>query len=359
MPDNEEMARNIRQQYFFKVIKAFNEMDGSANAIEILAKSLKDIYRYFEPAYYKGELFIVKSLTDNSVLSTEGVAVYDKNIFLNRLDGNMVIQVYDDGTMKLWENVSLQSPDKILNVLIYKYVSHVEKLYANGEIIDITAYQKGSRFATQYEDLLTTLREYGNSKLFQSSCSSFSKSWEDPNRLFFKGGGRGSNIPEGCMQESLLDYLSTTIGRGISMDTVREYNINGDFNKPKPVDVKLTWREANRVAIIELKFLGTVKPSSGGKAYTHEDARANEGLVQLKGYHDKILTDAPTTILKSYLVVIEGRRKDLDPADTTISYVNGMFFNNIDLSIDNDKKYFDTIPGFEKPIKLFAAPITT
>jgi hypothetical protein len=358
MSDKEEMVRNITEQYFFKVLKAFDQLDGSAAAIATIAKSLKDIYRHFEPAFFSGKFFVVKTLGDQVFQDKPADTVYDKVVFLNRTTGNMIAQVFDNGKILFWENDEILEPKSFSNTLIYYYSNNSELLFANGEEINITESQRGSRYATQYEDLMATLKAYGTHKLFYSSCSHFTNSWDDANRLFFKGGGRGNNIPEKFMQQSLYEYLSTAlVARGITIDAVREYNINGDATKPKPVDVKLTWREANRVAIIELKFLGTVKPASGA-VYVHEDARANEGLFQLKGYHDNILKDAPTTILKSYLLVIEGRRRNLQAGNTTIGYADGMHFKDVALLIDTDKRYYESIPGFENPIKLFAAPIT-
>ena len=217
----------------------------------------------------------------------------------------------------------------------------------------------GSRFATQFSDLRDALRNYSQAKILKSSCKHFSESWADKNHLFFGGGGRGSNIPEKFMQLSLHEYLSSYPfdSRGISMESSREYNTIGDMTHPKPVDVKLVWKEANRVAIIEIKFMGTVKPDSGGNPYTHGDPRANVGIMDIKEYHDAASADSPLTLLKSYLIVIDGRRNNLTTARTTISVTDGMHFKDVDIVIDADKKFHESIQGFEKPIRMFAEPI--
>ncbi len=359
MSDKEEIIRTITKHYVIKVIKAFNEIDGSSKAVEIMAKGLNEIYRYFEPAFFAGNLYVVKSLDDTFLLDkSDGTVVYDKNILLNRLNGNLVIQIFEDESIYLWNNTSIDDPEGVTNSLIYHYYNNQEFFFANGQKIDITITNKGSRFATQFEDLLSVLKDYENSKIMHSSCSYFNKCWEDDNRLFFIGGGRGNNIPEKYIQESLAEYLSTALSRGIKLETVREYNIVADYSKPKPVDVKITWREANRIAIIETKFLGMVKPNSGGSPYSYDDRRANDGLYQVKEYHDKILSDVPTTMIKSHLLVVDGRRNNLSPAQSTISYTDGMYFKDVDIKVDIDKRYFDSLPGFEKPIKVFAAPVT-
>ncbi len=158
------------------------------------------------------------------------------------------------------------------------------------------------------------------------------------------------------MQLSLHEFLSIFLVRGISIECLREQTVMGDSDKPKPVDIKIQWREANRTALIEIKFLGTVKTENGG-IYTHGNSRANEGITQLKGYHDKANTDSPTTIIKSFLVVIDGRRKNVTADQTTINNENGMYYRNTEIVIDDDKKYHETIMGFEKLIRMFAEPI--
>jgi hypothetical protein len=359
MPDREEIIRTITKHYVIKVMKAFNEIEGSSKALEVMAKGLNEIYRYFEPAFFVGNLYVVKSLNDSFLLDkSRATVIYDKNILLNRLGGNLVVQIFEDESIYLWDSESIDDPEMLSNSLIYHYYHNKEFFFANGEKIDITITNRGSRFATQFEDLLGILKDYENNQIMHSSCSYFTQCWKDANRLFFVGGGRGNNIPEKYMQESLAVYLSTVLSRGIKLETIREYNIVADYSKPKPVDVKITWREANRVAIIEIKFLGMVKPNSGGTSYTHDDRRANDGLSQVKEYHDKILSDVPTTMIKSHLLVIDGRRNNLTASQTVISYVDGMHYKDIDIRVDDDKRYFDSVPGFERPIKVFAAPIT-
>lgn len=359
MPDQEEIMRNLTNHYSYKVMNAFGNIESASKAIEVMAKSLNEIYRYFEPSFFDGDFFVCKSFNNTLCFEeSKGTYIYDKTILLNKNTGLFIIQVFDDNSkMIMWENENYSELLDQETTLTYLYKNNKEYFYANKNEIDITIYNKGSRFATQFNDLVSQLQEYSITKISKSSCNNFSKSWDDKNRLFFTGGGRGNNIPEQFMQLSLYEYLSSTIGRGISMESSREYNISGDTEKPKPVDIKIHWREANRTAIIELKFLGTVKPNSGGAPYTHSDPRANEGILQLKGYHDNVLSDTPSTIIKSYLVVIDGRRHNLTADKTTIATIDGMHYKNLDIVIDTDKKFHETIQGFEKPIRIFAEPI--
>lgn len=357
MPDR-EIIDTISNYYVLQILKEYNNNMQSVKAIEIIAKSLKDIYRYFEPGFFEGELFVYKHFNDTIILNEKtSTFIYDKNILLNKTSGKIIIQVLSDGKLYLWENETLDPIIEKADILVYNYQGNREYFFANKGKIEITAYPKGSRYATQYMDLMNALNSYKNMKVLQSSCRTFNEVWHDNNRLFFKSEGAGKNIPEKYMQESLNDYLhSNLFVRGISTEVNREFNVNEE--KPKPVDIRVHWKEANRIALIEIKWLGVVKTSKG-TSYKHDNPRANNGIVQLKDYHDSALTDMPTSIIKSYLVVIDGRRNNLKEDMVEISYKDGMHYKDVELEIDEDKRYFESMPYFEKPIRMFAAPVCT
>lgn len=361
MYDREEIVRNLTEHYTYKVEKALGNSETASKALEVIAKSLKEIYRYFEPSFFNGDFFVCKNLNDQLCFDeASGTLLYDKNILLNRTSGLLIIQVFNDsGKMVYWENQNPEELFKQKETLTYQFNNNRECFFANEQKTDLTIKNIGSRYATQFSDLIDALHHYSQTKILKSSCKHFSDSWADKNRLFFKGGGRGSNIPEKFMQLSLHEYLSSYPfdSRGISMEFSREYNTIGNMSHPKPIDIKLVWREANRVAIIEIKFMGTVKPDSGGKPYTHVDPRANVGILDIKEYHDAASADSPTSLLKSYLLVIDGRRNNLTAAQTTISVADGMYFKDIDIVIDADKNFHQSIQGFEKPLRMFAEPI--
>lgn len=358
MHDREEIIRNISNHYSSQVMRAFGNVDPASKALEVIAKSLKEIYRYFEPSFFTGDFFVCKNLNDNMCFEeSTGTLIYDKNILLNRTSGLLIIQVFDDSSkLILWENQDFNELFKQKDTLTYHFKNNKEYFFANESKIDITIYNSGSRFATQFNDLVDFLNQYAQTKILKSSCEHFSKSWADTNHLFFLGGGSGSNIPEKYMQISLHEFLNSVF-RGISMETSREYNANGDFAKPKPVDIRINWREANRTALLEIKFIGTVKKQSDGEIYSYSNPRANTGITQLKGYHDAVSSDTPTTIIKSFLIVIDGRRNNLSVTQTSIGVADGLHFKNTEIIIDDDKKFHESIQGLEKPIRMFAEPI--
>lgn len=349
--DEKDIIANITNHYTIRVLKAFGNDQESVKAMEQIAKSLIDIYRYFEPAYYDGELNVCKSFNDEFVLpKNEGERLYDKSILLKKNTGDFILQVFSDGQIWIWDDADVSPVLESCNTLIYRFRKNKEYYLANGEEVEITRYSKGSQYKNEFMKLNEELFIYSNDRIRHSSCPTFDESWFDDKRIFFKGGGK--DVPEKYMQESLAEFLKVRF-RGIDMEVVREHNTGAS----NPVDIKVHWREANRVALIEIKWLGKSKKPDGTISSINTNVRANEGAYQLKGYHDATRRDLPNTILRSYLVVIDGRRWWTSENTKSISKSKGLKYENEDLDLDDDRKYYKKHIDIEKPIRMFAEPI--
>jgi hypothetical protein len=57
------------------------------------------------------------------------------------------------------------------------------------------------------------------------------------------------------------------------------------------------------------------------------------------------------------LVVIDGRRNNLTKESATISQADGMHYKEKEIEIDEDKHFHTSVQGFEKLIRMFAAPV--
>ena len=354
---SDEINSIMVDNYLLQVYKAYGHNEQSVNALKEIAISLNDIYRYFEPGFFKGNVYVVKHFSDALVLDEQrGTPIYhDKNILQNKNAGTLIIQIFGDGKLMLWENEDVTPLLKKSDSLVYHYCDNKELLYANQSEFDITKYPFGSRYATQFIDLVEALNTYALKKIYYSSCPHFSQSWHNEKRIFFKGEGSGSDSPEKYMQQSLHQFLETYFSRGNTIEAIREYNVGG--GKPKPVDIRIHWRVANRIALIEIKFLGVVRGNTGAITTRYDNPRVNTGITQLKGYYDKAVADLPTTIIKSFLIVIDGRRNNLLESTTDVTNTDGMHYKDTPLIIDDDKKFHESNPAFEKPIKMFATPV--
>jgi hypothetical protein len=140
--------------------------------------------------------------------------------------------------------------------------------------------------------------------------------------------------------------------RGVDID--REHNLDAS----KPVDVFVNWKSSNRRALIEIKWLGESLSSDGSKISTsYTNSRATDGAVQIKEYLDLSERDAPNYIVKGYLVVIDGRRKNVTIDTVEISEADGLHYQDKELQFDDEHDYTKKIYNFEKPIRMFAKPI--
>jgi hypothetical protein len=219
--------------------------------------------------------------------------------------------------------------------------------------IDRSIRSFGSRFSDEFYELEQQLSNYYLHKINYSSCPIFSESWYSDKRIFFKGGGK--NIPEKYMQQSLQNFirdLSIFKGNIGQFEPTREHNTDAR----KPVDIIVRWEKSNRIALIEIKWLG--KSIHNGKVKSeHSNSRANDGFLQLKEYFDLARKDYPNKLIKCYLIVIDARRWQTNEKTTTISYQNGMYYENKEIELDDNKQFHLIYKNIRAPIRMFVEPI--
>lgn len=357
-----QLIEEIHESSLLKVLQSNKE---SPVALSTIAKALKEIFRYFEPSFFDGKLYVFKHFHDEFVFDeANGVLLIDKNPLLKKFHGNLFIQVFHDGKAFLWEDQDEGVLDSQDDLLTYHFEANREYFLIGNETIDFTQYPYGSMFAPQFYFLHQALRDFGVEKIRHSSCPLFREAWQKKpkvgskeyydNHVLFQGGGRGSGLPEGHMQASLEYFLKSDPNfRSIDLEVNKEFNV--DSEKPKPVDFRINWLEANRIALIEMKWTGASISETEGLT-SHGDKKVNDGLEQLKGYGEGAIKDYPKKLIKSFLVVIDGRRNNVTKDSVEVSFSDGMHFENIEFEIEDNRKYFEEIVGFEVPVRLFAEP---
>jgi len=310
---------------------------------------IKDVYKNLEPIYLKGRLMILTMLDETSNIPDE----IDKNSIhelsdLAVMTGDEIIIYYAsvDAPIFTIENRSINEIKQDSIYISYVYENGNEYININGESIPISGYQgRGSVFCTFYNELDAEILRYKNERILESTCCIFNNSWfNQGNRIFFK------NSPEDLMQLSLQEFLRSTM-RGVNVS--REINVDAR----KPVDLRLQWREANRMALIEIKWLGKSLSDQNIISATYTDARANDGALQLKEYLDSHKHELPTSIIRAYLVVIDGRRWNTSIGQDQITRDNGFRYENQDIKWRDDRKYHCNNPDYAKPVRMFTRPI--
>ena len=340
-----DIVRN--ENYSLKIFIASGNNPRSIQVSTELIKTVTEIYKFIEPSHLRGKLLIFKGLTENELIHrNQGIRIYNMDELTHYDNYNsIVIEVCDDNQLFLWSNINdVDSLIKDDNTIFYFYENNSECFYVKENKINIPKiFRCSSRFALHYHYLNDALEQYKQVKISASSCPIFKECWNDSNRIFFK------SAPEKIMQESLKEFLSSAL-RGV--EVVREYNLNAS----KPVDIRVKWMEANKSALIELKWTGK-SINDNGKIVNNTDRRVVEGLKQLKEYMDMDCTDTPNIISKAYLVVIDGRRKNTKKSTKSINSKDGLFYETVDYNIPQENKYYERIKKFVPPYRMFAKPI--
>lgn len=342
-----------RKNFPLEIFRRSNNNDCVDAAISI-AKKLKDeIYRHLEPALFKGNVFVFKHLNDEPVFDFgKGTLLYDPNVQLYRSEGILAIQVFSDDRLMMWNEADETLLRNNHSVVTYIFRNNEELFIAKGNEVPISIYPFGSRFATQYFELLEALDDFKTSIVYRSSCPLLMKAWFDAKLIFFAGGGK--DLPETHLQASLHHFLKIRL-RGIRL-VLRELNVVDESGRP--VDIAIYWGEANRMALLEMKWLGKSKHPDGRLSTEYTQSHVNKGLFQLKGYLDTAHNNMPTTIIEALLVIIDGRRSHTNVHTVSVNSADGLHFEKKELPVAAGRQYFNDQPGFHRPIRMFAAPIT-
>lgn len=347
MTDQQTIDAIRSENYPLKIFQASGNNAQSVSISTELIKRITEIYKFIEPSHLRGRLLVFKRFIEKELIPrSQGIRIYNMDDLTQYDDYNsIVIEVCDDYQLFLWsENVNMDDLIKDDNTIFYFYENNTECFYVKETKIEIpNSFRCASIYALHYHYLNEALEQYKQTKISTSSCSKFKECWNDSNRIFFKA------APEKNMQESLKEFLSSAL-RGV--EVVREYNLNAS----KPVDIRVKWMEANKSALIELKWTGK-SINDKGNIVSHEDKRVVEGLIQLKEYMDLDFSDTPKIISKAYLVVIDGRRKHTKATTKSINSEDGLFFENIDYNIPEENRYYERIKKFVSPYRMFAKPI--
>lgn len=206
----------------------------------------------------------------------------------------------------------------------------------------VTAFP--SYFAIPYfRGLRESLEAYGETWARYSSCDILNGAWLDRHRTVFKPG------PEILMKKSLQRHLRSALREHSSV--MVEQNVNDT----RPVDIKITWSTAKRVALIEIKWLGkSARESATHATQNYTASRARDGARQLAVYLDNYHKESPAEEARGYLVVFDGRRRNVFlPPAAPLSATDGTYYRLAEIEYD------DVIlarPDFDAPIRYFVEP---
>lgn len=349
--DIEAMKQIALQTHEIGIIHEYGE--AGLPAYRSLLEQLPKIYEYVNPEIIKASFIVFRQVVTTEHPSELAQPQKFSNLGylatycdFQRSTSTTIVQIYDSNEFHVWKGNSIELVELARNAIVYTYSNGEECIVTPSKsypIINPSPLHTSVFAIPTYRSLEEALEHYKYNSIRTSRCPIFSEAWEGgaaSNRLFFR------KKPEEQMRKSLQLYLQQVL-----RDVYVHPEINVD--ESHPVDIQVVWELTNRVAIIEIKWIGN-SLSDSGNFLRYRDARANEGAKQLADYLEEKRTWDPGHQTRGYLVVIDARRKGLETSSTTIDEINGFWYRDSDLVFDPE--YHRLRSDFAEPVRMFAEP---
>ncbi|AOM76515.1 hypothetical protein [Pedobacter steynii] len=343
----------IQVDYFKKIAKnqfatmILDDYD-SEDSLIFLTDSIANIYKYLN---YNGFQSVTIYLALDKAYYLSALGANPTTIYalenLTPLNGEkIVLEIKENGNIDVALEYELNLDVVRENALIYTFEKHneTERIYGKTDskkLIPIPGAD--SHFAIQTFKKLDEALDYYKSKIARhSDCEILKNVWFDENQLFFK------RAPEHRLRDSLTQYLKISLRN-------TEARPEQVVDRSHPVDIKITWSLVNRLALIEIKWLGKSlhrREKQFTQIYT--DARALSGASQLANYLDENLKQAPTYVSKGYLVIFDARRALCNTNTVQLNQNNAMKYVNSE--IQYEPEFHRNRTDFASPFRFFMEP---
>ncbi len=317
--------------------------EGSQRVRAIL-ETVARIFAKRDPENIRGSVVIFSTLRGKASQSPDSVpqVYFSMDSFAQNFSTPILVQVLDDGELKVWFGDSVDPLDLSQTAIVYKYENRTDTFFIAGRTFPIPKLYpaSASQFAQpRYRNLAEALERYKVQMVRHSRCRIFSQSWLDKRRLFFKP------HPEHFMRESLEAFLVSALSA--EAEVRPEHNVD----ERHPVDIRVFWNLGNQEALIEIKWLGASK--AGRRVTTrYTQSRALEGASQLAGYLDSNKPRAGATETRGTLIVFDARRDVPSSGHPTRDQAFKYEHSEIVYDPDYTRERLD----FDRPHRLYAEP---
>jgi hypothetical protein len=330
--DINKMKEIVQQLYLTAILREYGNEGG--NQLRKILQGIHSVYDYVEPETITDSLVIFCSLQDDDDIPAH-LADAQHFTYAEHLaqeydaatrTGTAVIQILSNDEYRLWKNVIIDLNDLCSSAIVYVYRRRQDYFLIQGEEKPIVNPSRAhaSVFAIPtFRELRDALENYKRRMIRTSQCQIFSQAWgggESSDRLFF------INRPEATMRKSLWQYLTSVLGAEVRPEQI--------VDESHPCDIKVTWMQTNRIALIEIKWLGKSIDNNGNITQNFSESRARDGARQLADYLDANRTQAPTHQTRGYLVIIDGRRWRLTHASTFVNSRNGFWYRDKEITFN-------------------------
>ena len=333
--------------YFVSAVSAVTG-DGSGGRFKKVLTVIRQLYRIIEPSSVEGSITVFGRAASNS---GDISGTYHTLGRIEELQAgshqHLCLEVMDSGTIRSWQLQDI--PDLATlsrKAVVYSYQSGDEVFWANGQPFEVHNVYPGNHSLFQspaYSKLEQALSEYKYPIVRLGECEILASMWFDVLRMFLR------SKPEGTMRRSLARFLRWQLRA--DAEVMPEQNVD----ETHPIDIRVTFNFANRVALIEIKWLGHSKNELGVPTTSYGPARANSGASQLADYLDSFHISLPNRVVRGYLIVFDCRRRRLGSNPSWLDSADGFYF--ADREIEFDPKLHITRSDFAEPIRMFAEPL--
>jgi len=332
--------------HYMTVIVREHGLQGE-EVLQKIIEVVREIYKWVEPETFRGPITVFKTLNgDQNLLPVEGAqTILDLRTLSQDVHDCFALQILSSGRFLLWKGLKPNPLELSGRAVVYEYRDRTERFFANKKEKEVTKVvpSAASAFSVRtFSDLRMALDEYRTKMVRQSSCRVLARAWYDDKRLFFING------PEHFMRDSLTHFLKCSMRGDV------EVRPEQNMDESHPVDIKVTWM-CNRIAVIEIKWMGKSKGENGKINQQYWPTRVREGAKQLAEYLDMNIQQVPLHVTKGYLVVFDGRRRTVIENTQLISREHGLHYQ--DEEVDFSPRYHEIRDDFEVPIRMFMEPI--
>jgi hypothetical protein len=344
MLDLQKMRQIVEGLHLAGVEQAFGQI--GVESFNKVVETVSELYQRFDPALRERRL-LVYAATDVQSASVvlAGATVLRLDSIGREFAGADIIQVLDNGNLALVADAAADAVTLSQQGVVYSFAAGVELIYAKGErfrLVNPLPTLHASVFSRPtYKSLEDALEIYRVRIAKDTSCIILMEAWDSANRICFR------KKPEAKMRQSLYQFLN-----GHLQDAEVRPEQNND--ESHPVDVKVSWLFSIQRAIVEIKWLGDSR-EEGAISTSYRPARANEGAAQLANYLDQSQTWGSNVRTRGYLVVFDGRRRNVSPNTQALSEADGFYYR--DKEIEYDPDYSSVRQDFAPPVRFFMNPV--
>lgn len=347
---NEEQIKFFKEiaktQYLSMAIQQFGE--NCKSTVLSLSNTITDIYKYLPYNDFE-QVTIFVNIESGKLLRNSYQDKVNTISAINSfgiLEGtSIIVEVDENGSydIVLDEKIDIDSIRQEALVYVYTRADDKELIFAKSESTTLIPIPGADTYFSiqTFKTLDYALEQYAIKRALYSECAYLTKAWFDGNRIFFRP------KPESLLRDSLTDFLKITLRAEVRPEQ--------NMNESNPVDIKITWPFINKLAIIEVKWLGKSLEQYGQEfSSKYTDFRARQGAKQLNDYLDSNQVQIPEKKTMGYLVIFDARRHSTNNTTKEINKENGDYYRNKE--IDFNPQFHQLRDDFAEPRRFFMEP---